>query len=412
MSRPLFGRGVERILKAQVPAWIRPGPPIVSTRLVIFAFLVALVVSPPSAGTRLANRPGSSPESKTAACDPARGPSLGSRFAPIGSISLYVRSFQVERVDIAGSNPVAATFARAYSSADTRTTSMGPGWTNNFEVRLATDGTRDVLLTLPSGAVERFKGAQDMDRSTGTSRGYRVLTRQPDGGWVVNDELKKWTFTPGGSLLRVDDGLRGWAEVRYDGAKLAGTIGPNGPGLRVEIGPGGRLVQVADAADPNSFVRYAYDAAGRLVSAAPSRGIVQRFAYYAESQRISTVSDDLGAVVLKIDYDDKGRVIRERDARGLLDGEALTLAYEDLPDGGRRTTVTYPLSLIQPRWHPVQIAVHDAQGRLRALALRPTSRMVLIGRYDYDDQNRRIVLANPCSSERNPGPSDGLVAVR
>ena len=38
----------------------------------------------------------------------------------------------------------------------------------------------------------------------------------------------------------------------------------------------------------------------------------------------------------------RGRVIRERDALGLLDGEAVTLRYEDLPNGTQRTTVTYP----------------------------------------------------------------------
>jgi YD repeat-containing protein len=272
---------------------------------------------------------------------------------------------------------------------------------NNFQVRIRADGgTRDLLFTLPNGNVERFKDAQDNDRTTGTSRGYRVLAREELGRFRVFDEDITWTFGPGGTLERVDDASGDWVEVEYDQhARLASTTGPDGPGLLFEISPDDRLTRVTTASDPTDFVRYEYDAAGRLVRAVHSSGFGQRFAYDGDTQLITEISDDEGTVLLVLEYADGYSVVRERDAQGLVDGEAVTYEYEELPDGGVRTTVIYPPSLVEPTWHPVQRALHDSQGRLLELELQPTSDETLIGKYAYDPENRRIVLEDPCPRE-------------
>jgi YD repeat-containing protein len=199
--------------------------------------------------------------------------------------------------------------------------------------------------------------------------------------------------------------------VRYEGGHVSGTIGPDGPGLLFGIGPGDRLADVTLAADPTQFVRFEYDDDGRLVQAASSSAAPRRFAYDRDSERVTTISDEGGAVLLSVEYDDKDRVTREQDAQGLLDGEAVSYVYEELPDGGMRTTVTYPLSIFEHDWHPVQIAIHDPDSRLRELQLQPTSTQTLIGRYDYDAENRRIVLQDPCRTGSSADPMDGIAGL-
>jgi len=381
--------------------------------LALFTLLSASVVRPVVV-TGLSAQAGLGLLPEQPICDPAHGPSLGARFAPIGGVSLFDGSYDMEMTDIGDSTSMATTFTRAYLSIDTRTTLLGPGWTNNFQVRLTQDGiTRDLLLTLPNGNVERFKGALDSDRSIGTSRGYRVLSKQQFGRMLVTDIGITWTFGAGGTLERVDDASGDWVEVGYDEhTRLASTNGPAGPGLRFDVGPDDRLVQVTNAADPTDFVRYEYDAAGRLIRAALSSGFGDRFAYDGDTQRITTISDDEGSVLLALEYDDKGRVVRDRDAQGLMDGEAVTFDYEDLPDGEVRTTVVYPPSLVERTWHPVQTTIHDSQGRLRELQLEPTSTQTLTGQYDYDPENRRIVLKDPCPRPLPAGHSYAIGSTR
>jgi YD repeat-containing protein len=355
---------------------------------------------------------GSSPKAATlvVACDPLEGPNLNTRFNPIGGVALGSGSFQLSTIDI-GSRSLAGTFRRAYFSVDTRVTLLGPGWMNNFQVRLRSDGTsRDMLFVMPSGETERFPGGLDGQRTFGTSRGYRVLTHQSDGRLVVRDDRITWTFDSAGNLIRVDNDEGDWAEVSYVQGILASTAGPGGAGLRFEMGPGGRLQRVTATASGQS-VGYEYDSNGRLVRAAPSLSAPRRFVYLGATQQITAITDDQGTTLLSLDYDELGRVVRERDASGLLDGEGIAFIYDRRADKSVRTIVTYPPSLVEPGWHPLKIANIDRLRRLTRLEVQPTSERRYVGRYDYDDQNRRIAVDKPCVRPGNVDPDrDVLIA--
>jgi hypothetical protein len=129
-------------------------------------------------------------------------------------------------------------------------------------------------------------------------------------------------------------------------------------------------------------------------------GTTERYTYVGNTQQIETISDGNDEPLLRIDYDDRGRVVKERDSQGLIDGQAVDYEYENLVDGSVRTTVTYPESRLDPSWRPIQSAVHDAKGNLRELVLQPARTERFVGRYDYDETNRRIVLEDAC----NPAP--------
>ena len=346
------------------------------------------------------------PTPASPSCDPRSGPVVWSRFSGIGSIHLGTGSYVNETVDIGdstGSTGMARTFTRNYDSGDFRRTSLGPGWMHNFAVRLRHDeASRDLLFTLPNGSIERFKNGSDIKRTFGNGFGYRVLTWDSAfGPYVVSDGPMTWTLDSTGSLVRADDGAGDWLEVTYQNGHPTRSTGPDGPGLRFEIDAGNRLTRVVDAADDTKFVDYKFDGTGRLIRAAPSGQPARVYAYDGSSERITTISDDEGAVLEAIGYDDRGWAIRQQDAQGLRDGEAVTLVYEDLPDGTRRTTVTYPPSLVEPSWHPVQIATHDAKGRALEVTYQATSTETLIGRYGYDAENRQILLQDPCASVTN-----------
>jgi YD repeat-containing protein len=275
---------------------------------------------------------------------------------------------------------------------------------NNFQVRLRSDGTsRDMLFVMPSGETERFAGGLNGPPTFGTSRGTRVLTHQSDGRLVVGDGRITWTFDSAGSLMRVEDDKGDWAEVSYVQGILTSTAGPGGAGLRFEIGPGGRLQRVTATASGQS-VGYEYDSTGRLVRAVPSLSPPRRFVYLGATQQITAITDDQGATLLSLDYDELGRVVRARDAAGLVDGEAAVLNYERLADKSVHATVTYPPSLVEPGWHPLKIADSDPLRRLTRLEVQPTSERRYVGRYEYDAQNRRIALDRPCVRPGNFDP--------
>jgi hypothetical protein len=339
---------------------------------------------------------------------------LSSRFAPIGGVNLATGWFRLQAIDVQSVPSLASSFIRSYASGDTRTTMFGPGWTSSAQVRLRAANAKDLLVTFSDGATERFDGAYAAGRGTGTSRPYRVIEHDADGDWVLRDNGRLWTFDTLGNLIRVDDPTGDWAELRYEGETVRSTVGPDGPGLVFEIGPGGRLTKVSSATDPTAIARYEFDAIGRLARVVPAIGPARRYTYLGQTQQVSAIADDAGTVLLRLDYDETGRVIRDADAAGVVDGEAVTFAYEMLPDGGSRTTVTYPVSTIEPGWHPIQVETEDRQARTRSLELRPTSWAVLLGRYDWDNVNRRIAL-NPraCPPLDAPRPTTpGDVAAR
>src|SRR5580765_4086371 len=110
---------------------------------------------------------------------------------------------------------------------------------NKFQVRLRSDGTSpDMLFVMPTGETERFTGGLNGQRTFGTRRGYRVLTHQNDGRYVVQDDRITWTFDHAGNLIRVENDECDWAEVSYVQGILASTAGRGGAGLRFETGPG------------------------------------------------------------------------------------------------------------------------------------------------------------------------------
>src|SRR5438874_5733127 len=68
-------------------------------------------------------------------------------------VSTLTGNYSYDRVDLAMvASPRVITFARAYNSFDARTTTLGPGWTHNFAMRVRpTQNAHQVAVVGPRG---------------------------------------------------------------------------------------------------------------------------------------------------------------------------------------------------------------------------------------------------------------------
>jgi YD repeat-containing protein len=389
-----------------------------SQRVVLVAVIVVGLMVPSFAqAVAIAASPSPSPILTSGAgadCNPAKGPPLNSRFQGIGRVALFNGVYSFDRVDLWRTGSIAATFARGYVSADTRSNHLGTGWTGNYDVRIRLiNGTADLAFTNPDGFVSTFPNGYN---GPTRDRGLRLSLTPPPPNWVVTDGFTTWTLgESSGNLIRVETPGGSSVDIRYGGDLPTDTIGPDGSGVRFKLDAKGRFVQVTDRQDAGRWIKFTYDAKGRLSRVEPSSGGSEQYAYLGDSQQIQTISSGDDEPLLRLDYDERGRTIKERDADGLRDGQGVEYRYHELVDASVETTVTYPESRLDPSWRPIQAAVHDPDGNLRELRLQPTRTETYVGRYDYDGNNRRVILQSACDrigADGKPEPPDPWSLVR
>jgi hypothetical protein len=336
---------------------------------------------------------------------------LNHRFSPIGHVELDTGAYVFDIVDIGDPGSGSRLFTRSYHSLDTRSTLLGRGWSDNFDVRIRRDSppSNDLTFTEPDGWVHRFPDALLTNEIVLSRTTSARLARTDDAGFVVMYERHEWTMNSVGSLIRVDYPDGGWVAVEYDGRRLSRSVGPTGPELAFDVVPttsGDRLARVEDTTGLQGSVDFEFDDEGRLIREAPSDGDARRYAYWGESERIATIADDNNAVLIAAEYDTRGRVVRLQDAEGLLDGQAEIFTYENFPDGTMRTTAAYPASRVEPGWNPVQIVTHDVFHRVTEEQMQPTSTVTYVGRYVYDSDNQRVPVDGLCPAQGTVVPMD------
>jgi hypothetical protein len=374
--------------------------------------MVGLLTLGQGAPSILAAVPGASIQAQVAPifCD-TENIDLNHRYSPIGHVDLDTGAYVFDIVDIGDPGSGSRLFTRSYHSLDTRATLLGRGWSNNFDVRIRrySPPSNDLNFTGPDGWVHRFPGASLTNEIVLSSTTSARLARTDDAGFVVLYERFEWTMNSVGSLIRVDYPDGGWVSVEYDGRRLSRSVGPTGPELAFDVVPtnsGDRLARVSDTTGLQGSVDFEFDDDGRLIREAPSDGAARRYAYWGRSERIATIADDKNAVLIAAEYDTRGRVVRLQDAEGLADGQAEIFTYENFPDGTMRTTVTYPVSRVEPDWNPVQIVTHDVFHRVTEEQLQPRSTVTFVGRYVYDSDNQRVAVDEPCPALGTAVPMD------
>jgi RHS repeat-associated protein len=297
-------------------------------------------------------------------------------------------------------------FARAYSSASSVDTGMGPGWAQSGLASASELESGEVLVV-------RQDGRQDIFEKT--ESGYKA----PSG---VTDTLAKvegtfqlttlqntvYAFDSSGRIASITDdhGLKTTYAYNSEG-RLATITDPSGQTLTFTYSTSNHITAVKDSTGRE--VKFAYSAAGDLESVTDALGGVTKYAYDA-GHRMTSITDPRGNVILKNAYDSEGRITEQKD--GLEDlwklnysagetvvtepqGGKVTYGFDgqdrvvsETDQLGHKTTTSYDAAgnvseVVQPgggKW----TFGHDAAGNLTS-AKDPEGGE---RKYEYDAQNR------------------------
>jgi YD repeat-containing protein len=301
------------------------------------------------------------------------------------------------RVDLAipGVGPSIA-FARSYSSADTRVTPLGPGWTHSYNIRIRINSRGETVLVGPHGRSDVFQSGAGgaLVPPYGV---HTALARHADGSYTATLPTGTiWDFDSGGTLLQITD-KTGTSRLHYGRTEqgvgnwgLVAVDDPQGRGqLTFRYNAASQLSEISDWFDPPRTVRFAYDDAGRLREVVDPDGRTTAYAYDGDSQRLMMILEG-GRPAIVNTYDAEGRVATQRDARRVLaEGPPTAFTYAVGADGTRVTTVTSPTR--DPAWLRTTVQEYDTMGRIVRSTVKPAADPAswIVETSSYDEQGRR-----------------------
>ncbi len=240
------------------------------------------------------------------------------------------------------------------------TTTLGVGWTHNYDLRLTgfdiggSSGQPDTggapVLTFKAfhGTPLKFEYVKGAYRPAPGVHGALTRTATLGGGYVYTltaASQATYIFNTDGRLLAEIDpqGNRTTFAYNADGT-LAQVLDPvSGRYLNLAYNGTGRLVTVSDPAGRSTH--FGYDGQGRLTTVTDTRGKVWQYDYALLSggqSVLQRVTDPDGRVVEQTGFDDLGRAITQT-----YRGENLSIGYYNdgrriITDGaGRRTVHLY-----------------------------------------------------------------------
>src|SRR5579859_8077432 len=224
-------------------------------------------------------------------------------------------------------------FQRTYSSANGFRTTLGAGWTHNFNVNLVLGFNPTDPVHPHSVLIETPDGREDFDRQSDGSYaptpGTRSTLAQNKHGTLslTREDRTVWTFDSAGRLSQITDPLGLVSSLKYDDHSnaLASVSDPLGRGS-VSFSYDGchpaytleKLCRITDWIG-RSYT-YAYDDRGRLSTVTDPDGHATIYTYIGDTSLLHTIQDARGHVAMTLEYDDLNRVVSETDARGQLTG--------------------------------------------------------------------------------------------
>ncbi|AQZ68967.1 Rhs family protein [[Actinomadura] parvosata subsp. kistnae] len=141
----------------------------------------------------------------------------------------------VTDASVAAAGAVPLSVVRSYNSLDRRAKAMfGAGWSTRFDMKIDSEGgtPESLLLTYPDGRQLRF--IQHLGKSTYQSPPgmHFTLTKQSGGGWKLMDKQSSvYDFDAQGRLLKVADSRGRGQQLTYTGGKLTKVSADGGRSL-------------------------------------------------------------------------------------------------------------------------------------------------------------------------------------
>ena len=279
---------------------------------------------------------------------------------------------------------------RMYNSLNPDVGGFGPGWSSWTEAALRLDAA-DARWVHPDGREVVFpRLGAGWDRAT-TEAFW--LTATPHGFAVTDNAGATWAFDATGRPTSLDRGPGTRVTLRHDGGRLVSLTHERG--RSIELTWADDRVAAATASDGRR-IEYAYDEAGRLVTASGPQGT--RTYRWNAAGLVDRVTDADGVHEATNTYDDLGRVATQVSRHGRV------TRFTYLP--GRVTLVDDPDGSRSNTW------IHDARGRLvgvidaedhrQSMAYdRHGNTVMVTGRdgevtlAEFDDRGRRTTQVHP-----------------
>jgi RHS repeat-associated protein len=254
-------------------------------------------------------------------CRTGRGPHARSGTRCLGDpVNSLTGAFTDEATDLSlPATGVSFEFARSYTSADTTTGRLGPGWTDSYSASLAVQGNGDVNLHGEDGQQVYYK-KQANGSFIGAAGSSSVLSAVTGGYDLVRHDQVTYHFDSSGVLQRMRDRNGQGLVFAYTSGKLTGIT--DAAGRSATIAYQGNLISSVTTAD-GRMTSYGYlngllknvtlpdpDGAGPL--AAP----VTTYSYDAGGRLASEVDPNNHAVFTNVYDQTSGRVTQQTDANG------------------------------------------------------------------------------------------------
>lgn len=222
---------------------------------------------------------------------------------------------------------------RSYTSADTMTGPLGPGWTLSYGASLTFDAAGNARLRTETGEQDVFtKTATGFTSPPGVRSALAPVT----GGWVLTrPDRTTLGFDSGGRLTRQTDRFGNALTFAYTAGKLTTLTDTVGRHLTFSYDATSGLLIGVLLPDGRS-VSYGY-LAGRLATVTDLAGKTNTY-HYDSGGRLDIITDPLGHQVMQNTYDPTtGRVTQQTDALQRVTqfdwNPALQMATVTPPDG-------------------------------------------------------------------------------
>ncbi len=201
-------------------------------------------------------------------------------------------------------------FVRSYTSADTTSGPLGPGWTHSYNESLDIASDGDVTVRTGDGGQIRY--IRRSDGSFEGAAGARATLQAASGGYKLSNTDGDYdTFDSNGELTASRDRFSRGLTFAYTNGQLTGIT--DFAGHQIGLTYSGSLLSQVTLPD-GRYVSYTYTA-GRLTGVRDARGNSTSYTYDSDGH-LATVTDPLGHTVTNTYDSATGRVIKQTDGTG------------------------------------------------------------------------------------------------
>ena len=279
-----------------------------------------------------------------------------------------------QRRDIVAGRAVPIIFARLHDSRIADNADFGPGWRLSLAEDVVFDA-KGATYVDSAGADRRFLAgpggflphppAPDRFGWTLEAMGDTAVVRAPDGTERMFERHKNSARF----LLRRIAGSGGATQLSYRAGLLHRVAGSDGEVIKISRRADGRVASVSDL--HGRSVEYRYDEAGRLLDVRDIAGHIWWHEYGA-ANRLTAALDPNGDALLRVSYDQRGRVASLDDGRRHVFEYAPRRTVVEGEDGGRRVFEQDHAGATLAHSAPRGVAwriVFDDRHRVKSLAL-------------------------------------------